>query len=38
MADTWRESGTLRVQRREPYTTGAFKLLPLHILGTTSAS
>jgi hypothetical protein len=38
MADTWRESGTLRVLRHEPYTTGAFKLLPLHILGTTSAS
>jgi hypothetical protein len=38
MADTWRESGTLRVCRREPYTTGAFKLLPLHVLGTTSAS
>ncbi|MBL0169948.1 MAG: hypothetical protein IPP90_04325 [Gemmatimonadaceae bacterium] len=37
MSDTWRESGTLRVQRREPYLTGAFKLLPLHILGTTSA-
>jgi hypothetical protein len=38
MADTWRESGTLRVRRREPYITGAFKLLPLHILGTTSES
>ena len=36
MSDTWRESGTLRVHRREPYTTSAFKLLPLHILGTTS--
>jgi hypothetical protein len=38
MADMWRESGTLRVHRREPHTTGAFKLLPLHILGTTSES
>lgn len=38
MADTWRANGTLRVRRQEPYTTGAFKLLPLHILGTTSAS
>ncbi len=38
MSDTWRESGTLRVVRAEPHITGAFKLLPLHILGTTSAS
>ena len=37
MSDSWREAGTLRVLRREPYITGAFKLLPLHILGTTSA-
>jgi hypothetical protein len=37
MSDSWREAGTLRVVRREPYITGAFKLLPLHILGTTSA-
>ncbi len=37
MSDTWRESRTLRVVRREPYSSGAFKLLPLHILGTTSA-
>jgi hypothetical protein len=38
MVDAWRAGGTFRVLRREPYTTGAFKLLPLHILGTTSAS
>lgn len=37
MSDTWRESGLLHVRRREPYTTGACKLLPLHILGHTSA-
>ena len=36
MADLWRESGTLRVRRNQPYITGADKLLPLHILGTTS--
>lgn len=36
MSDTWRESGTLRVLRREPQLTGAFKLLPLHLLGTTT--
>ena len=32
MADTWREAGTLRVMRREPYTTGSGKILPLHVL------
>ena len=36
MSDTWRESGTLRVVRAEPHITGAFKLLPLHVLGKTS--
>lgn len=33
MADVWRDGETLRVVRREPYATGAFKLLPLHLLG-----
>jgi hypothetical protein len=33
MADLWRDGNTLRVVRREPYTTAALKLLPLHILG-----
>ena len=33
MADTWRQAGTLRVQRREPYSTAAGKILPLHVLG-----
>jgi hypothetical protein len=37
MSHTWREHGTLGVRRLPPYTTGAFKLLPLHILGTSSA-
>jgi hypothetical protein len=32
MADVWRDSGMLRVVRREPIATGALKLLPLHIL------
>jgi len=36
MSDTWRESGTLRIVRAEPHITGAFKLLPLHVLGKTS--
>jgi hypothetical protein len=36
MSDVWREGKTLRVVRREPYSTGAFKLLPLHILGKAS--
>ena len=38
MADQWREGGTLRVQRREPLTTGASKILPLHILESSSKS
>ncbi len=32
MTDVWRDSKTLRVVRREPYSTGALKFLPLHIL------
>ena len=38
MADTWREAGTLRVMRREPYTTGAGKILPLHVLAGVAAT
>ncbi len=34
MAAYWRDAGTLRVVRREPYATGAGKILPLHLLGT----
>jgi hypothetical protein len=37
MVDTWREAGTLRVQRREPYLTAAGKILPLHVLQGGSA-
>jgi hypothetical protein len=36
MADQWRDSGTLRVQRREPLMTGASKILPLHVLESAS--
>jgi hypothetical protein len=32
MADQWRQSGTLRVLRREPYVTRVGKILPLHVL------
>jgi hypothetical protein len=32
MADLWRDGRTLRVLRREPFVTGAAKILPLHIL------
>jgi hypothetical protein len=35
MADVWRDSGVLRLVRREPISTGALKLLPLHILRDT---
>jgi hypothetical protein len=31
-ADSWRENGTLRVQRREPYATKVGKILPLHVM------
>jgi hypothetical protein len=32
MAGVWREANTLRVIRREPYTTSSAKVLPLHVL------
>jgi hypothetical protein len=32
MAECWQEGHTVRVVRREPYITGAAKILPLHIL------
>ena len=32
MSDKWRQGQTLRVARREPYTTASAKILPLHIL------
>ena len=36
MADTWQHARTLRVERREPYSTAAAKLLPLHVLAASS--
>jgi len=32
MAQQWQEAQTLRVLRREPYSTGSAKIMPLHIL------
>ncbi len=32
MADVWRDSGTLRLIRREPYISAAGKILPLHLV------
>jgi hypothetical protein len=32
MTEVWRNHDVLRVMRREPYTTGACKILPLHVL------
>lgn len=32
MAERWRDGKTLRVVRREPYATGAAKVLPLHLI------
>jgi hypothetical protein len=32
MAEVWRNGGTLRVVRREPYVTAAGKIQPLHLL------
>jgi hypothetical protein len=32
MAESWREAGLPRVERREPYTTGRPKILPLHVI------
>ena len=37
MASQWRQTGTLRVVRREPYAAGGRKVLPLHILDATAA-
>jgi hypothetical protein len=34
MADFWQDANTVRVVRREPYATGAAKVLPLHRRGT----
>ena len=31
MAGVWRDSGTLRVERREPHMTRASKITPLHV-------
>ncbi len=31
MAEIWQQAGTLRVERREPYMTGAAKIQPLHV-------
>ena len=36
-ADLWRQEGTLRVARREPIATMTGKILPLHVLGPSSA-
>jgi hypothetical protein len=30
--DLWRQGGTLRVVRREPYRTSTSKVMPLHVL------
>ena len=38
MANEWRNAGTLRVKRRESYATGAAKILPLHVLGSSDGS
>jgi hypothetical protein len=32
MADSWREAGLPRVERREPYATSRPKILPLHVI------
>ncbi len=34
MAQQWQEVETLRVLRREPYSTGSAKIMPLHFLST----
>jgi hypothetical protein len=36
MSAIWRDGGTLRVVRREPHTTKAGKILPLHIAGASA--
>ena len=37
-AQLWRQSGTLGIQRREPYATGVGKILPLHVVHADKAS
>jgi hypothetical protein len=37
MAAQWRQAGTLRVVRREPYATGSMKVMPLHLLAAAPA-
>ncbi len=32
MVDLWREGGTVRVARREPYVSASGKILSLHLL------
>jgi hypothetical protein len=32
MANSWREAGLPQLERREPYTTGRPKLLPVHVI------
>jgi hypothetical protein len=32
MADSWREAGLPRIERREPYATSRPKILPLHVI------
>ena len=36
MAQLWQQGKTLEVVRREPYSTKAAKILPLHVLGEKS--
>jgi hypothetical protein len=38
MTDLWRQSGTLRVVRREPYATATMKVLPLHVMRPDAAA
>jgi hypothetical protein len=33
MGQRWAAAGTLSLERREPYATGASKILALHVLG-----
>jgi hypothetical protein len=35
MAERWRQGKTLRVLRRQPYSAGGRKVLPLHLIGRT---
>ena len=36
MADVWRDSGTVRLVRRDPYTSVSGKILPLHLVKPTA--